>query len=186
MSLNETGLDNLVHKALEIATKVHKDQKDKKNYPYMAHVQDIRERVKEFGEVYEIVAILHDAIEDAVDTSQNFQRKIREEIKTTFTKEVFEAVDAMTRRGPPLYTKTEDYKNEYLPRLKQNQIALKVKIADSSHNLSKAHLIDDVITQSQLRDKYINVLNYLGVDGKSCEKPLYFIDGKWQEKNTED
>ena len=38
MSLNETRLEDLVRKALEIATKVHKDQKDKKNYPYMAHV----------------------------------------------------------------------------------------------------------------------------------------------------
>ena len=186
MSSNLTGLNNLLHKALEIANKVHKNQKDKKNYPYMAHVQDIRERVKEFGQAYEIVAILHDAIEDAVDTSQSFQREIREKIKTTFTKEIFDAVDAMTRRGPPLYKKKEDYKTEYLPRLKQNQIASKVKIADSSHNLSKAHLIDDANMRSQLRNKYINVLNYLGVDGKLCEKPLYFINEKWQEKNIED
>ena len=78
--------------------------------------------------------------------------------------------------------------NETLEKfgLKQNQIASKVKIADSSHNLSKAHLIDDANMRSQLRNKYINVLNYLGVDGKSCEKPLYFINEKWQEKNIED
>ena len=90
MSSNLTNLNELVIKALKIANEVHKDQKDKKHYPYMAHVQDIRERVKKFGQAYEIVAILHDAIEDALDKSQSFQRKIRDEIKETFTKEVFE------------------------------------------------------------------------------------------------
>ena len=73
----------------------------------------------------------------------------------------------------------EDYFQDYLPRLKENKIAVQVKIADSSHNLSKAHLIEGTTLQYKLRNKYIKVLNELGVDGKSCEEPLVYNDGKW-------
>ena len=52
-------------KAKEIALRVHKNQVDKKNYPYMAHVLDIASRVSHLGETHEIVGLLHDAIEDA-------------------------------------------------------------------------------------------------------------------------
>ena len=73
----------------------------------------------------------------------------------------------------------EDYFKDYLPRLKENKIAIQVKIADSSHNLSKAHLIDEISLQKKLRNKYIKVLNKLGVDGKSCEVSLKYEGGKW-------
>jgi len=47
-----------------------------------------------------------------------------------------------------------------------------MKIADSSHNLSKAHLIEDKLLQKKLRNKYIKVLNELGEDGEALENPL--------------
>ena len=60
--------------AREIAEKVHLEpnekypegQTDKKNFPYIAHIKDVACRVSEFGESYEIVGLLHDAIEDAI------------------------------------------------------------------------------------------------------------------------
>ena len=69
-------------------------------------------------------------------------------------------------------------------RLKENKIATQVKIADSSHNLSKAHLLDE-IHQEKLRTKYIKVLNELGEDGMSCEIPLVYSEPeeKWILKN---
>ena len=79
-------------------------------------------------------------------------------------------------------TSGEDYFKDYLPRLKKNEIALKVKIADSSHNLSKAHLFENNDLQEKLRQKYIMVLNFLGVDGSQQEKPIIFTKGKWVEK----
>ena len=75
----------------------------------------------------------------------------------------------------------EDYFQDYLPRLKKNKIAVQVKIADSSHNLSKAHLIENFELQNKLRTKYIRVLDELGVNGKALEKPLVFKNGKWLE-----
>ena len=168
--------------ARSIAEKVHlepnkkypKGQKDKKGFPYMAHIDDIANRVAHHGEQYEIVGLLHDSIEDAHDDET--KSKIEELIKSSFEQDIVDAIYAMTK------TSAEDYFEDYLPRLKKNKIALKVKIADSSHNLSKAHLIKDKDEKDELRQKYIKVLNYLGVDGADCEKPIVFLNGRWIQK----
>ena len=161
------------NKAKEIAFRVHKNQVDKKNYPYMAHVLDIASRVSHLGETHEIVGLLHDAIEDA--EPDKLKKEIVEAIETGFSEEVLEAITAMTKN------EGEDYFQDYLPRLRKNKIATAVKIADSSHNLSKAHLIEDKSLQDKLRNKYIKALDELGEDGKSLEKPLMYCDGKWKQ-----
>ena len=165
--------------AKETAEKVHGSQTDKKNFPYMAHVNDVAKRVQQLGDDYFVVGLLHDAIEDAVkhEEGQRFQEEIKNLIKTTFNQEVVAAINAMTKLPE------DDYFEDYLPRVKKNNIAKKVKIADSSHNLSKAHLLDnEPELQEKLRNKYLKVLNELGADGPSCEKPIIFNDGEWAEK----
>ena len=168
--------------ARKIAERVHlepnkkypKGQKDKKGFPYMSHINDIAYRVAYLGEQYEIVGLLHDSIEDAHDDKS--RNEIEGLIKSSFEQDIVDAIYAMTK------TSAEDYFEDYLPRLKKNKIALKVKIADSSHNLSKAHLIKDKDEKDELRQKYIKVLNYLGVDGADCEKPIVFLNGRWIQK----
>lgn len=170
--------DTNISKARKIAEMVHGSQTDKLDYPYMAHVNDVAKRVQSMGDEYIIVALLHDAIEDAVehDDGEKFQEEIINEISETFSHEIIEAINVMTKSS------NDDYFADYLPRVKNNKIAKEVKIADSSHNLSKAHLLDDEPKlQEKLRNKYIRVLNELGVDGKSCEKPIIFEDGRWNE-----
>lgn len=167
-----------ISKARKIAERVHKSQTDKKGYPYMAHINDVAKRVQSMGDEYIIVALLHDAIEDAVDhdDGEKFLEEIINEISETFSHEIIEAINVMTKSS------NDDYFADYLPRVKNNRIAKEVKIADSSHNLSKAHLLDDEPKlQEKLRNKYIRVLNELGVDGKSCEKPIIFENGRWNE-----
>ena len=159
--------------AKNIALKVHSDQVDKKQYPYMAHVLDVASRVAYLGESYEIVGLLHDAIEDA--SPVEFRTEVIAEINAAFDNEVSEAITAMTKRIG------EDYFQEYLPRLKNNQVALQVKIADASHNLSKAHLIEKLQLQDKLRAKYIKVLNELGANGLALERPIVFENGQWIE-----
>ena len=159
---------------LEPNNKYPKGQKDKKGFPYMSHINDIAYRVAYLGEQYEIVGLLHDSIEDAHDDKS--RNKIEGLIKSSFEQDIVDAIYAMTK------TSGEDYFKDYLPRLKKNEIALKVKIADSSHNLSKAHLIENNDLQEKLRQKYIMVLNFLGVDGSQQEKPIIFTKGKWVEK----
>ena len=172
-------MNSKVDIAKETAEKVHGSQTDKKNFPYMAHVNDVAKRVQQLGDDYFVVGLLHDAIEDAVkhNDGQRFQEEIKNLIKTTFNQEVVDAINAMTKLPE------DDYFEDYLPRVKKNNIAKKVKIADSSHNLSKAQLLDnEPELQEKLRNKYIKVLNELGVDGPSCEKPIIFKDGEWVDK----
>jgi len=170
---------NLVFEAKEIAKKVHGNQKDKKKYPYMAHILDVASRVSHLGENYEITGLLHDAIEDASKhpNGEEFKKEITSQIENSFSNDVIEAIQAMTKLS------SDDYFNDYLPRVKRNEIAKQVKIADSSHNLSKAHLlINEPDLQEKFRKKYIKVLNELGEDGLSCEKPIIYEDGEWVEK----
>ena len=175
-------IDTMVKKidiAKAIAEKVHGAQTDKKDFPYMAHVNDVAKRVQQLGDDYFIAGLLHDAIEDSVkhNEGQGFQEEIKNLIKTAFDQEVVDAINAMTKLPK------DDYFEDYLPRVKRNNIAKEVKIADSSHNLSKAHLLDnEPELQEKLRNKYIKVLNELGVDGTSCEKPIIFKDGEWVEE----
>jgi len=167
-------MTSLFDKAKIIAEKVHANQVDKKGYPYMSHVIDIANRVSHLGESYQIVGLLHDAIEDAEPTS--FRSEITKEIESTFDVEIINAIKAMTK------VSGEDYFKSYLPRLKNDKIAIKVKIADSSHNLSKAHLIEDRFFQNKLREKYVLVLNQLGVNGELCEQPIEFVNGTWVKR----
>ena len=113
--MNET----LVTKATKIAKKVHEHQVDKKNYPYMSHVLDIASRVSHLGESYEIVGLLHDAIEDS--GSDDFLNEILEEMNTYFDEEVLDAIHAMTK------IPGEDYFHEYLPRLKKIKLLFKLR-----------------------------------------------------------
>jgi (p)ppGpp synthase/HD superfamily hydrolase len=170
----------MIKQAKEIAIRVHRNQTDKLNISYFSHVVDVSNRVAHLGVEYEVVGLLHDAIEDV---SPDQQEDLATEIQNLFNKEVVYAIDCMTKRKPPRYEKKEDYFEEYLPRLVTSEIAKKVKVADSSHNLSKAHLIEDLDLQNKLRNKYIRVLNFLGVDGKSCERPLIYKDCRWIENN---
>ena len=109
-------MNKKIHKAIKIAEKVHSNKKDKLEKPYMAHVIDVSKRVSNLGENHEIVALLHDALEDA---PPEIYDEVESEIKE-FGSEIFKAVIAMTRK------KQDDYFDVYLPRVKANKIATEV------------------------------------------------------------
>jgi (p)ppGpp synthase/HD superfamily hydrolase len=99
--------------------------------------------VRHLGEQYEIVALLHDSLEDCEDrTLISF-----EIIAARFGQEIAEAVCAITHRPD------EDYHESYLPRVMANPIASEVKRADVAHNHGRLHLLD-AQTSARLRAKY--------------------------------
>ena len=61
-----------IERAMRLARIIHGDQVDKRDRPYMDHITDIAYRVQELGHVFQIVAILHDTIEDT--KSRNLAR----------------------------------------------------------------------------------------------------------------
>lgn len=104
--------------ALNIATKAHKNQVDIGGAPYINHPLKVAENVDELDE--KIVAFLHDVVEDTDMTLEQLK-------EAGFSSEILDAVDAMTKRD------NEEY-DQYLDRLTKSKIAIKVKIADMTHN----------------------------------------------------
>jgi (p)ppGpp synthase/HD superfamily hydrolase len=176
--MNETPNTDRVSEARALAMEIHHGQTDKGNNPYIYHVLDVVSRVAHLGPDYEIVGFLHDAVEDAPD-----HRPLTfAEIEQRFGPIVCAGVDAMTKQ------KTEDYHTDYLPRVASDPIGKVVKVADASHNISKAHLITDEALQKQLRAKYTEALEFLGADPIAAEVPLHFVRTAnftgWREDQT--
>lgn len=125
------------NKYIEYIKEKHKGQKRKQGTPYYLHpieVSKILEK-KGFSKDYQVAGLFHDLIEDT-DTTY-------EEILQISNKEIVEAVK--------LVTKENGYKmQEYMSRIKKNDIARMVKLADRLHNLSETYL-----TEMEFQTRYI-------------------------------
>jgi uracil-DNA glycosylase len=110
-----------LEKAIEIAVSAHKGQVDKANQPYILH--PLRLMLQMDTEVEQIVAVLHDVVEDA-SQDWNFQR-LQE---AGFANEVIQALRLVTHNDGSPYM-------DYVKRIRENPIAKKVKLADLRDNM---------------------------------------------------
>jgi (p)ppGpp synthase/HD superfamily hydrolase len=135
-----------IEKALRIARLAHEGQTDKGGNPYIQHPLAVADMCDTENE--KIVAILHDVIEDAPD----FYEQINE---ACFNNEIMNALSVITKN------KRQSYQG-YLKNLKANPIALKVKIADITHNMDLKRL-ERTPTEKDLQrqKKYIKARKYL-------------------------
>jgi (p)ppGpp synthase/HD superfamily hydrolase len=99
----------------------HFGQFDEQGKSYFLHVMAVVLGVESESE--QIVAALHDVIEDCGDTIEDIESACGELLP-----EEIEALYAITRR------EGEPYLEVYIPRVKANEIARKVKLADIAHN----------------------------------------------------
>ncbi|MFZ4859306.1 MAG: HD domain-containing protein [Desulfuromonadaceae bacterium] len=128
-----------------LAEKAHADQTDKSGTPYINHPYAVM-RMAEPG-IDRIVAILHDVVEDS-DTSI-------EKIRSLFGNEVAAAVDAVTRRPG------ED-PAEYYGRVRNNEVALRVKHLDLRHNSDPERLAQlPPEMRTRLEEKYAKARQHL-------------------------
>jgi len=145
---DQTDSDNYDRQLLlarVLAEKAHAGQTDKSGTQYINHPYAVM-RMAEPG-IDRIVAILHDVVEDS-DTSI-------EKIRSLFGNEVAAAVDAITRRPG------ED-PAEYYGRVRNNEVALRVKHLDLRHNSDPERLAllpPDIRTR--LEEKYAKARQYL-------------------------
>lgn len=132
-------------KAFVIALRAHYKQKDKSGKPYIFHPLHVAFRVS--GKKQKQVALLHDVVEDSPISLDVLKKK-------GFCSEVINAVDAITKR------EHENY-DEYLLRVKSNELARAVKIADLLHNSDLSRL--KTITAKDIARvmKYMSALKYL-------------------------
>lgn len=122
---------NSYHKALSIILQAHKDQTDLAGKPYYLHPLYVSKQVK--GKKAKIVALLHDTIEDT-NIDANYLSKY-------FTKDVCEAVELLTREENQSYS-------DYINKIKNNELAKTVKLADLKHNMDITRL--STLTQNDL------------------------------------
>lgn len=108
----------MLDKAIALAKKAHDGQVDKGGHPYIGHPIRVMNQCENESE--KIVGVLHDAVEDSDLTL--------EELRVAgFSDRIIEAVDAITKRFG-------EKRKDYLNRVMDNPLALKVKIADMSDN----------------------------------------------------
>jgi HD domain-containing protein len=107
-----------IEKALQIAAQAHEGQKDKEGLPYILHPLRVMSRVE--GEEAQIVAILHDVVEDTKVTLDDLRR-------AGFSEAILAAVQCVTHLKDVPYA-------DYVVGCKQNPIARQVKLGDLADN----------------------------------------------------
>jgi len=137
----------LVNEARWLAQEAHAGQVDKAGHPYIEHVARVAAAVSD-GATAEAVAWLHDVIEDHPALATRV---------LLFPLPIVDAVLDLTR----VEGRSEAF---YYWRIRQNPVALKVKLADIADNSDEARLaLLDPATANRLRAKYANARVALGV-----------------------
>lgn len=135
----------MTKKALKLCFDAHKNKADKSGMPYVFHPFHLAEQMKD--ENTTIVALLHDVVED---TDIGFD-KISEK---GFSDEIIEALKLLT------HDKSVPYE-EYIAKIKTNEISKAVKLADLTHNsdLTRLDTIDEkALKRSEKYKKSIKTL----------------------------
>ncbi len=124
--------------ALILAKTHHSEQVDKAGQPYIDHV--LRVSLAQTDTTSTIVALLHDIVED---TSLGLDK-----IRLRFGDTVANAVDAITKRE-------DETLDQYLERVRGNQVARTVKMADVLDNSDPMRLsVLPEEVQTRLQAKY--------------------------------
>lgn len=126
-------------KALRFIAEKHAGQKRFNGNPYIIHPIRVSQELS--GDIEKTCALLHDVIEDTKTTYQ--------ELKDIFWDEIAMVVEVLTHR------KGESYL-DYIGRVKQNPIAVNVKIADISDNLADSPSSHAIEKSAKALDLLIN------------------------------
>jgi len=137
---------DVVTLAMDLAIASHKGQVDKCGVPYIEHVAEVANLVLRDYRTVNIhkagaVAWLHDVVEDTEVTMEAIVRK--------FPPKIAEAVEAITHIDNEPYW-------DYIRRVKANDIATCVKIADLKHNMDPDRAMRIIEPHDHIR--VINVL----------------------------
>lgn len=132
-------------KAMKLCFEKHKEQFDKSGLPYVFHPFHLAEQMQD--EDSTIVALLHDVVEDTNITFEDLS-------KLGFSSKIIDALRLLTHEEGVPYM-------EYVKKIKNNELARKVKIADLTHNSDLTRL--DVVDEKSINrvKKYKDALDLL-------------------------
>lgn len=113
-----------IEHAIEIAARAHAGTTDKGGAPYLLHPLRVMFAVE--GETAQIVAVLHDVVEDSSITLEDLKRE-------GFSPEVVVAVDVLTRRPG-------ESRLQAARRAREHLVARQVKLADVADNMDMTRI----------------------------------------------
>ncbi|MDO4454688.1 MAG: GTP pyrophosphokinase [Eubacteriales bacterium] len=128
----------LSKKAMIIAYHAHRDHVDKGGMPYIFHPLHLAEQMD--TEYSVITALLHDVIEDSDISLEDLKAE-------GFPEPILEALSLLTHEKQVPYL-------EYVQRLKGNELARKIKLADLTHNSDVSRLSVQDDSSRQRFEKY--------------------------------
>ena len=119
----------MTKKAMKLCFEAHKEQKDKSGMPYVFHPYHLAEQMED--EDTTVTALLHDVLEDTPLTLEDLRAM-------GFNERVLEALALMTHDESIPYM-------DYVAKLRTNEIARAVKLADLRHNsdMTRLDTVDD-------------------------------------------
>jgi (p)ppGpp synthase/HD superfamily hydrolase len=112
--------------AIALASQAHRGQVDKAGKPYILH--PLRVMLRQEAEAAQIVAVLHDVLEDTGVTLEGLRA-------AGYRPEICEAVDCLTRRPDEPY-------DIMISRVAANPLARAVKLADLEDNMDPRRRLD--------------------------------------------
>lgn len=128
----------MLNDAIKLATMAHAGQVDKAGEPYILH--PLRVMLACNSEQERIVAVLHDVVEDSDYTLTD--------IACEFGSEIADALECLTKRKGERYA-------DFIQRVRGNDLAVGVKIADLNDNMNMDRLPKPLTEADHLRyEKY--------------------------------
>ena len=119
-------MSQYLHKAITIACEAHQGQSSINGEPYILH--PLRLLIKAKSNEERIIAVLHDVIEKSNISLADLKDK-------GFNQNIISSIDSLSRRGSESYV-------DYIGRLMQNRISVKIKLHDLVDNI-KMHSEDN-------------------------------------------
>ena len=143
---------HMLSTAILIATNAHNGQFDKGGNPFILHVLKVMELLNSTDEELQVIAILHDVVEDTDVTFEDLRQAGISE----------RAIDAI-RRLTKMPGQTLD---EYKKGIFESQDAMKVKAADLTHNSDIRRLKGvrekDIQRMTKYHTFYLEIQQHLG------------------------
>ena len=131
--------------AYAIALVAHKGQVDKAGVDYINHPLTVASKCN--SEKAKIVALLHDVVEDTKVTL--------DDLRLFFDDEIVDAIDLLTHRESDAYA-------TYLSKIKNNELARIVKLADLENNMDLSRLPNPTeLDYQRLENKYKPAYKFL-------------------------
>ncbi|MGD8305029.1 MAG: GTP pyrophosphokinase [Ignavibacteria bacterium] len=137
----------MLSKAIRIAAQAFEGKYDKGGNPYILHCLYVMNAVKDYGEEYMIVAVLHDLLEDTDWTAKML-------LDEGFTQLQIQQILILTHHSSNTY-------EEYIRSIAYFDIACVVKMADLCHNSDITRLKGLTEKDFKRLEKYAKAYDYL-------------------------